>query len=140
MKKEFSAKVAVGDIIRADRTWKIDRTDSSGVTTLTQSTRYVKDKGPVPVQLPKGKGAFVDALEGNRDFIVIDTRMTGGGTGMGRHDVYPDGWRVTVQQLDKKGRFDESGLTFQFYQSGCFTCMIPQCHVVGKMKRTFVPS
>lgn len=50
-------------------------------------------------------------------FKVIDTRMTGGGTGMGPHDIYPDGHQVTAT--------DAFGRTMVFFQSGAFVGVIP---------------
>lgn len=50
-------------------------------------------------------------------WTVVDTDFTGGGTGMGVHDVYPDGHFVTA-----KGN---GGVTLTFYQSGCFNGLVP---------------
>jgi hypothetical protein len=59
-------------------------------------------------------------------YIVTHTAFDGGGTGMGAHDVYPDGHHVfCVKADDDKVRVD-------FYQSGCFTAMIEDIKPVGK--------
>lgn len=73
-------------------------------------------------------------------WVVEETAMTGGGTGHGPHDVYPDGWHVSARRLTTLGYYDPTGMTTHFYQSGCFTNMIrpDEVTVVGKMKRTFI--
>lgn len=69
--------------------------------------------------------------EGNFDYlrgqyVVVKTSFGGGGTGHGGHDVYPDGHRVFCEKTDgSKHRVD-------FYQTGCFTAMIPEIEVVGR--------
>lgn len=74
-------------------------------------------------------------------WVVEDARMGGGGTGHGPHDIYPDGWQVTVRRL-KRGKYDPKGDTIRFYQSGCFTaeCMITPAEIdlTKKMKKVFV--
>jgi hypothetical protein len=52
-------------------------------------------------------------------FVVTSTEMSGGGTGMGPHDVFPDGWGVHAVA--------ESDPSFEvfFRQSGCFCNIIP---------------
>ena len=45
---------------------------------------------------------------------VESTRLTGGGTGMGPHDVYPDGHYVEAKSLNHKG------VRLVFYQTGAF--------------------
>ena len=62
------------------------------------------------------------------EYVVIATDSEGGGTGMGSHDVYPYGWRVTARRL-KKGRFDPRGKLVSFYQTGCFNAMNPNVPV-----------
>lgn len=52
-------------------------------------------------------------------FEVLETRMCGGGTGHGPHDVYPDGHQVVARELEAKKRL------VRFYQSGCFIGMCP---------------
>ncbi|GAB0154560.1 hypothetical protein [Marinobacterium sp. BA1] len=56
-----------------------------------------------------------DYLQGK--YIVTKTEMTGGGTGHGANDAFPDGHKVTCKREDGK-------YTVSFYQSGCFTAMI----------------
>ena len=51
-------------------------------------------------------------------YIVYKTTLSGGGDGMGPHDVYPDGHHVfCVKEDDKNVKVD-------FYQTGSFTAMI----------------
>lgn len=50
---------------------------------------------------------------------VLTTCMTGGGTGHGPGDVYPDGHRVEAQRV---GRVEK----VYFYQTGCFIGMVDQ--------------
>lgn len=58
-------------------------------------------------------------------YIVIKTGVTGGGTGHGANDVYPDGYKVTCKREDEE-------YTVSFYQSGCFTAMIKNIEPIAK--------
>lgn len=78
-------------------------------------------------------------------YVVIDADMEGGGTGMGDHDVYPDGHHVFARKL--KGEppelsYNEKGTEIDFYQTGCFTAMIEEGKVPVlkgvKMKKRIV--
>lgn len=91
---------AVGDVIKSDKfyVWRKNRDGS-----------YHLSSGPT--------------VSGN-EWLVIETKMTGGGTGHGPHDVFPDGHEVTIQMLNYGNKPDTS-LTLKFYQNGCFINMIP---------------
>ena len=67
-----------------------------------------------------------DYLQG--DYVVTRTEMTGGGTGHGMHDVYPNGHKVTCHKVADKDT------VVSFYQTGCFTAMITDIEPVGKAK------
>jgi hypothetical protein len=56
-------------------------------------------------------------------FVVVETKLTGGGTGHGQHDVYPDGWQITAKRL-KDGQYDENGDEIKFFQSGSFAHLV----------------
>lgn len=73
------------------------------------------------------------------EFVVIRTSYEGGGTGMGPHDVYPDGHRVYCKKL-KDGKYDADGIEINFYQSGCFTAIIEPKHlsVIKTMSKGFL--
>jgi hypothetical protein len=53
---------------------------------------------------------------GRTEFHVLHTEMSGGGTGHGPHDIFPDGHMVVAE--------DSSGRRVMFYQSGCFVGMV----------------
>jgi hypothetical protein len=53
----------------------------------------------------------------NTMYIVTHTEFTGGGTGHGPHDVYPNGHYVTARKIQRNL---ELGSVRKFYQSGCF--------------------
>lgn len=59
---------------------------------------------------------------------VTSTAMTGGGTGHGPHDIYPDGHELTLMR-DRNGVIDWSEKPRKFYQSGFFerALMLPYC-------------
>lgn len=71
-------------------------------------------------------------------YIVTRTSMSGGGTGHGPGDVYPDGHYVTAIKA-KIDEDDEDDLIISFYQSGCFTAMIDpsDIKVLGTAKKTY---
>jgi hypothetical protein len=70
-----------------------------------------------------------DYLRGK--YIVTKTVMDGGGTGHGPHDVYPNGHHVFCESLDGKRRVD-------FYQTGCFTCMLTDIEPIGRAEKKWV--
>lgn len=72
------------------------------------------------------------------NYVVVDARQTGGGTGHGPHDVYPDGWYITARQLLESGSYNSKGRRISFYQSGCFTVMHERVSVIRKMTATFI--
>ena len=70
-------------------------------------------------------------LGGNFDYlcgiyIVYKTTYDGGGTGHGAHDVYSDGHHVFCVKSDDRN------VKIDFYQSGCFRCMIENIEPIGK--------
>lgn len=66
------------------------------------------------------------------DYVVLKTAFGGGGSGMGPGDHYPDGHRVWCESTEKPTR------KIDFYQSGCFTCMLPDIKPIGRAKLTWV--
>jgi len=70
-------------------------------------------------------------------FVVTKTLYEGGGTGMGPHDIYPDGHRIYCKKL-KNDKFDEDGTEVNFYQNGCITAVISNIKVIRTMKMKFV--
>lgn len=84
----------------------------------------------------------IEALAGDR-FVAETARMTGGGTGHGSHDVYPDAWHVAARKLNADGSYNPNGTLLQFVQDGTpgsssFNST-RKAKVVGKMQMTFVP-
>lgn len=75
------------------------------------------------------------------DYIVVKARMAGGGSGHGVNDYYPDGWEITARKLAPDGTFDPNGTKVSFFQTGCFTVMLPKVPVLRRMRMvtTFVP-
>lgn len=65
-------------------------------------------------------------------YVVFKTAFDGGGTGHGPHDVFPDGHHVYCERLD------DLTVKVDFYQSGCFTSMLPDLKPVGKARREWV--
>jgi len=67
-------------------------------------------------------------------YVVYSTATDGGGTGHGPNDVYPDGHHVFCDRLDSVVR--DKSHRVDFYQSGCFTAMLPDLKPVATAKRT----
>lgn len=65
-------------------------------------------------------------------YVVCKTTFDGGGTGMGQHDVYPNGHHVFCERIDKPK------IKVDFYQSGCFTAMIKEIEPVSKARLKWV--
>lgn len=74
----------------------------------------------------------------NYPCLVVKTKLTGGGTGHGPHDIYPDGhcvWYVQLSQdevdamkdgellIENEGDHGELH-SAEFFQSGCFNGLI----------------
>lgn len=98
--------------------------------------KFDKSKLAEAIILPKNKKTEFDSSIYIGEYIVVETAMTGGGTGHGPGDVYPDGWHITAKKL-KNGKFDKDGLKISFYQSGCFTVTHEYIPVLRKMKQSF---
>jgi hypothetical protein len=69
---------------------------------------------------------------GSMIWRVEKVSKTGGGTGMGAHDIYPDGHHVVascvglqVSGRDCRDRGATGGHTLEFFQSGCFNGLVP---------------
>jgi hypothetical protein len=77
-------------------------------------------------------GAY-DPTRGKAYFVVENVGMQGGGTGHGPNDIYPDGWHVEARRLNEKNEYDPRGEVIEFYQTGCFNCMVPLVNKVGKV-------
>jgi hypothetical protein len=128
MKNEF---LKVGDVVRAEASWEIvnDYPGKEGPKSLNQNFN---------LRALREGNSLLKILKGSFDFVVVKTNMTGGGTGHGPHDIYPDGHEVTIRQLKRDGSYNDKGAKFYFYQSGSFNCMITDVTPVRKMKQTFV--
>lgn len=68
-------------------------------------------------------------------YVVYKTSHDGGGTGHGSGDVYPSGHHVFCEKIDGDTRY-----RVDFYQTGCFTCMIPPTAIsaIGKATLKYV--
>ena len=65
-------------------------------------------------------------------YIVMETKKDGGGTGHGPHDVYPDGHHVFCQKYNDQIGNRAKPLKVDFYQTGCFTCMLPDIKPIAQ--------
>jgi hypothetical protein len=59
----------------------------------------------------------LDENMANKPFMVVSVALTGGGTGHGSHDVYPDGHYVIAHEVN-------GAHVATFYQTGCFIGMV----------------
>ena len=75
----------------------------------------------VPICGSKG-GLNTDFMGGR--WIVTKTSSSGGGTGHGPNDVYPNGHLVECERI--VGRCCDYKMKVSFYQTGCFTAMIKE--------------
>jgi hypothetical protein len=85
----------------------------------------------------------VDLTRAKAEYVVIEAKMQGGGSGMGviygHNDEYPDGWHVVAKRLGNGRKWNPNGEEIQFYVTGCFINMIPSNKIlkVGEMKLSF---
>lgn len=75
------------------------------------------------------KGWDTSALAG--EYIVVSTANTGGGTGHGPGDIYPDGHYVKCVHRNYPL------LKVSFYQTGSFTAMITEIKPIGRATATW---
>lgn len=116
--------LAEGDIVEIKEGCKV-------YALVPQHFLYANKKGDF--SLAKGEavvGKELAYLAGR--YVVYKTAMEGGGTGMGPHDVYPDGHHVYCEKLDDPSQ------KIDFYQSGSFTAMLPDLKPVGRAERRWV--
>lgn len=78
----------------------------------------------------------IPGLNPGKLYAVLSTTMTGGGTGHGPYDIFPDGHEVTAVLLPSISSkpTKPSGGKIRFYQSGCFNQMVDPSHIVLKGK------
>lgn len=86
------------------------------------------------------KGKKLDTKKFEGLYLVERTEDTGGGTGNGMGDYYPDGHKVSAIKLSKTGEYSPDKTKISFYQSGCFSGMIlpNDVEVVAQFEKTWV--
>jgi hypothetical protein len=82
-------------------------------------------------RIMKSKVGDVIEIPGKKGFWIVEkTEMTGGGTGHGPHDIYPDAWHVTARRLEGN---EAVGKPFVFTQdTNCFNTCIEGVKTVEK--------
>lgn len=68
--------------------------------------------------------------------VVVLAEMSGGGTGHGPGDVYPDVWNIYVRKLD--GMKYDPKAKLKSYITDAYNEDFPKLKVVGKMRMLFV--
>ena len=144
----------VGDVVDLPVGFKVYATvtyDYEKWEDVNSDTRKkVKHTGTTQDVVELGKGLWVNYAHHDNprttaksgEYVVVRASMEGGGTGMGPHDVYPDGHHVTLRKLHQGGSYDPSGEKVDFFQGGCFTAQHDEpIPVVRRMEHleTFVP-
>jgi len=150
----------VGDVIRSvkfiygersfdesNKQIRVGRDDPKYIVSEHLTDEEIVDIVLKTQKMPKGGDLWIDRDYGSPDltrakaeYVVVEARMQGGGTGHGPHDVFPDGWHVIAKRLKPGRKWDPGGEEITFYMTGCFTNLIPpnEILVVGKMKLGFV--
>jgi hypothetical protein len=78
-------------------------------------------------------------IKPGKKFVVISAKWSGGGTGMGRHDVYPDAWQVVAKALNDDGTWNPKGIVIRFnQQTNCFNHTVDRVNVHKKMQMVFI--
>lgn len=64
----------------------------------------------------------------NKNFLVINTKMDGGGSG--HNDYYPNGHKIILREI-KNNKIKKEG--FSLYQTGCFqnNVMLGEFQIIG---------
>lgn len=116
----------VGDVLLGDDRWIRAESDSMGNLSVGLH--------------PNIGHQTSDRTRVGAQYVVEDARMTGGGSGMGDHDIFPDGHHITARRLRPDGTYDPQAEVVHFYQSGSFNCMIVDPKIVGKMRVIVTPT
>jgi hypothetical protein len=118
--------------------------DSAGykVNFMVSEAERVTEAAKTGKILPKSNTVDLgrpDLTRAAAEFVVIDGRMQGGGTGHGPNDIFPDGWHVVAKRLDVDGLWDPEGEEIAFYMTGCFIDMISpeEVRIVRHMEMSF---
>lgn len=79
-------------------------------------------------------------FEGPDEWVVIETHREEGSFGITPNDYIPGGIRVTVQQLNLDGTYNEKGFIYKFHVTGKYKDLIDleDIKTIRKMKRVFV--
>ena len=79
-------------------------------------------------------------FEGTDEWIVVETLQEPGKTGITPNDFTPGGLRLTTQQLNLDGTYNEKGFIYKFHVTGNYKDLIKlsDIKIVRKMKRIFV--
>lgn len=149
----MTEKLQVGDVFiapsLAHATYKLDSANYAPDRSQLEVSKYDKGRKVICYRTETRDGgwsrrvemvvdlAATDSARGDAEFVVTSAGMSGGGTGHGPHDVYPDGWGVRAKRLRPDGSYDPDGEQVFFYQSGCFTNVLDDARKVREMKMTF---
>jgi hypothetical protein len=79
-------------------------------------------------------------FEGPEEWVITDTYQEPGKTGISPNDFIPGGLKVTIQQLNIDGTYNEKGFIYKFHATGKYKDLIDlkDIKIVRKMKRIFV--
>jgi hypothetical protein len=137
-----SPKFAFGSFDSNGRFWVDGTTRVHSVTKrLTEDERVelAAKTGKIPPKQEVTRTPTYDEARGTARFVVTNAKMTGGGTGHGPHDTFPDGWQIEARKLAQDGSYDPSGETIYFYMTGCFTTMVHpgELDVVDRLELSF---
>ena len=83
-------------------------------------------------------GSVITIPNRQGEFVVEYANWEGGGTGMGPHDVYPDGLHIKARKLSKGRKYNRKNRSIKFvWGPSCYNTQIVGCEVVGKMEVVF---
>ena len=71
-------------------------------------------------------------------WVVINAEMTGGGTGHGPHDIYPDAWHVSAMRVSENGGVLVGRPRTFTQNTNCYNDCIDGVELVGKWKKPLV--
>jgi hypothetical protein len=110
------------------------------VFTVNPHSKY--DEGLEDNGIVSGNDGSIDTsfkVKPGKKFVVINAKWSGGGTGMGRHDVYPDAWQVIAKALKEDGSWNDKGIIIRFnQQTNCYSHTVSNVNLHKKMKMIFI--
>ena len=114
-----------------------NKIDIKGTSRMSWFNRWKTEDGVSHMKEECVNIGGVDDSRGDAEFVVTATAYSGGGSGHGFNDTYPNGHEVTAKRLSQEGQYDPDGEEVSFYQTGSFCQMLEDVEKTRTMRMSF---